>query len=379
MSETAILDLVGFIDDAAAAARAWPVFLTALARATGDRIATIDYHDARDASGSLAAQVGLDPGSQKSYDEYYRTLNPWLNQPRVPTSPGTVATTGMMFPEEELIRSEYYNEFLAPQDIFRGLGAIIDHSASAIAAITMLRPKRRGDFASRDVALLRSLVPHLQRAFQFHRRFALLESQRRSLGDALDLLPAGVFLLGEGGALIVANAAAQRLLDENDGLMARRDGRAAAGHAERTALRGLIRAAAQTAQGQGMSCGGVMAISRPSGRRPYMAMVAPVRSRRFALDGPVQPIVAVVVTDPEREDATPTELLTGLFGLTPAEARLAALLAEGKSVAEAAAELRVSLNTVRTHLKRVLSKTGTRGQADLVRLILTSPTRLRPR
>lgn len=373
----AILDLVGLIYDAAADARCWPAFLTALARATGDRIATIDFHDARAANGSLAAQVGLDPACQKSYDEYYRNLNPWINQPRVPTSPGTVATTGMMFPEEELVRSEYFQDFLAPQGLFRGLGAIIDHSASTLAAVTIVRPKQRGDFTSRDVALLRALVPHLQRGLQFHRRIATIESQRRSMGDALDLLPAGVFLLGTDGALLVVNRAGRDLLDQNDGLSARRDGLAAAGHAECKALRVLIRAAVRP--GEGLSSGGAMAISRPSRRRPYLVMVVPVSARRFALDGPAQPVVAVVVTDPDREESTPAELLMGLFGLTPAEARLAALLAEGRSVAEAAADLRVSLNTVRTHLKRALSKTDTRGQADLVRLILTGPTRLRPR
>lgn len=372
-----ILDLVGLIYDAAADARCWPAFLTALARATGDRIAAIDFHDARAANGSLAAQVGLDPSWQKSYDEYYRTLNPWLNQPRVPTSPGTVATTGMMFPEEELTRSEYYHDFLAPQGLFRGLGAIIDDSASTLAAITILRPKQRGTFTSRDVALLRALVPHLQRGLQFHRRIVAIDSHRRSLGDALDLLPVGVFLLGRDGALLVVNRAARGLLDQNDGLSARRDGLAAAGHAECTALRVLIRTAVRP--GEGVSSGGTMVISRPSRRRSYLVMVVPVSARRFTLDGPAQPVAAVVVTDPEREETTPAELLMGLFGLTPAEARLAALLAEGKSLAESAADLRVSLNTVRTHLKRVLSKTDSRGQADLVRLILTSPTRLRPR
>jgi DNA-binding CsgD family transcriptional regulator len=40
-----------------------------------------------------------------------------------------------------------------------------------------------------------------------------------------------------------------------------------------------------------------------------------------------------------------------------------------KAVAE---RLGVLVGTARTHLHRVLAKTGTRGQADLVRLILSS-------
>jgi DNA-binding CsgD family transcriptional regulator len=59
-----------------------------------------------------------------------------------------------------------------------------------------------------------------------------------------------------------------------------------------------------------------------------------------------------------------------LYGLTPAEARVAALLARGRTVSEICALLGVSPNTVRTHLKRVLQKTQTRTQAQLVHVLL---------
>ena len=59
-------------------------------------------------------------------------------------------------------------------------------------------------------------------------------------------------------------------------------------------------------------------------------------------------------------------------GFTPAEARLADALAGGASVREAATKLGVTYETARTHLKRLLSKTGARRQAELVRILLTS-------
>jgi len=61
-----------------------------------------------------------------------------------------------------------------------------------------------------------------------------------------------------------------------------------------------------------------------------------------------------------------------LFGLTPAESRLAGILMKGKSLAQAAEELDSSIATVRTHLKRIFSKTGTCRQPQLVYLLLTS-------
>jgi DNA-binding CsgD family transcriptional regulator len=62
-----------------------------------------------------------------------------------------------------------------------------------------------------------------------------------------------------------------------------------------------------------------------------------------------------------------------LFGLTPAEACLAVALAGGKRLEDVAEERGVRMPTLRTQLPAVLDKTGTRRQADLMRLIVGLP------
>ncbi|MCP3735928.1 LuxR family transcriptional regulator [Sphingomonas sp. RP10(2022)] len=59
------------------------------------------------------------------------------------------------------------------------------------------------------------------------------------------------------------------------------------------------------------------------------------------------------------------------FGLTQGEARIAVLLARGESLADAARTLGLTLETARNYSKRIFAKTGTRGQAALIRHILT--------
>ena len=59
-----------------------------------------------------------------------------------------------------------------------------------------------------------------------------------------------------------------------------------------------------------------------------------------------------------------------MLGLTAAETRVAVLLGQGRSVRDIARELDRSENTVRWTLKRVLSKTNSARQADLVRLLM---------
>lgn len=60
-----------------------------------------------------------------------------------------------------------------------------------------------------------------------------------------------------------------------------------------------------------------------------------------------------------------------VYGLTPAQLRLAALIVAGLDLVEAAGKLGVSANTTRTHLQRMFDKTGARSQAALVKLLLT--------
>jgi len=63
-------------------------------------------------------------------------------------------------------------------------------------------------------------------------------------------------------------------------------------------------------------------------------------------------------------------LIAQAFGLTPAEARLVALLAGGVSVTDAADRLGIVRETARNQLKSVFAKTGTHRQPELVSLVL---------
>jgi DNA-binding CsgD family transcriptional regulator len=65
----------------------------------------------------------------------------------------------------------------------------------------------------------------------------------------------------------------------------------------------------------------------------------------------------------------PAGLLSGAFGLTPAEARLATIIAGGRNPELAAEELQISRATARNRLKAIFAKTATRRQSELVALL----------
>ena len=78
----------------------------------------------------------------------------------------------------------------------------------------------------------------------------------------------------------------------------------------------------------------------------------------------------LLLRDPERELRVATELLPALFGLSAAEAAVAARLAAGASLEQIAEERDVQLITVRNQLKSALGKFGVRRQAELVSIVL---------
>jgi DNA-binding CsgD family transcriptional regulator len=101
-------------------------------------------------------------------------------------------------------------------------------------------------------------------------------------------------------------------------------------------------------------------------------MVVPLRTKAEAL-GDRAPAAAVFVSDPEARPDSNQQHLRELYALTVVEARLAAWLAQGKSVNEAAAAMGITVNTARAYLKRIYDKTGVRRQPELVRVLLSLP------
>jgi len=131
----------------------------------------------------------------------------------------------------------------------------------------------------------------------------------------------------------------------------------------------MIAAACRTAAGCGSSAGGSILIDRKNGGLPNTVSVSPSRQTNpFSAAG--QSGAVLFIVDPESGRESVVESLRRLFGLTPAEAALAGLLAEGKDLNTACDELRILRTTARTHLRHVMAKLGVRRQAELVSTIL---------
>ncbi|MNN89185.1 Bacterial regulatory protein, luxR family [compost metagenome] len=71
------------------------------------------------------------------------------------------------------------------------------------------------------------------------------------------------------------------------------------------------------------------------------------------------------------------ELIAQLLDLTRQEARLAALLACGQTISEAAEQMGIAVTAARNYSKNIYAKLGIKGQTDLVRILCKSSALLR--
>ncbi|MEZ5564124.1 MAG: helix-turn-helix transcriptional regulator [Gammaproteobacteria bacterium] len=128
-----------------------------------------------------------------------------------------------------------------------------------------------------------------------------------------------------------------------------------------------MRRAAATSRGEVVTSGATLMIRH--GEQTYALTVSPLRAA-CGMVSSRRPAVALFVTDRKPTARVQPGILQTQFGLSRAEARLAAELLAGETLAQAGITLCVSINTVRTQLRAIFAKTGTERQADLVRLLM---------
>jgi DNA-binding CsgD family transcriptional regulator len=376
-AESIVLDLVGGIYDAANDPQLWPAFLERFAEAAHSASTFIFYYDLANLEANIFSSVRTDSEWWRKYSDYYAELDPWAAGGfRLGLGSGAVATGEMLCPNDTLRRSEFANDFLEPGGVFHECCGVVFREPRGASVISCLRPRRLGPFGDEQTRLLQLLMPHLQRALQLHTRIAGLESNADSASEALDRLPIALIVVDAAGKVLLLNRQAQDILALNDGLSLGRNGLVTPRPEQTNRLRGLIQGAIAAASGYGIDSGGAISIPRPSLSRPFQVLVTPLRSRTSAR-WPGNAAAAIFVTDPESRIEPPVKVFGRLFGLTPAEARLAGALMQGNSLTEAAEEFHLSRNTVRSQLRRILEKTGTARQGELIRLLWSSPAQIK--
>ncbi len=359
--------LLGGLYDAVADPSQWNSFLGQLAQTIGATSALMGLRDASREICTITGSWQFDPEHSRLYREHYYSLDVWgkrgLSKPS-----GYICLSAELCSPSELATTEMYNDFMIRCEIEHGLFALVENTREFFATVSLYRGLSRPEFPASELETLRLLAPHLQRAFKLHLQFSQLKSFATGIEAALDLLPTPMIFLGKKGEVVLMNRSASALTAERDGLLATRDGLRASRMPESTLLEKITRQTALTSDGKGLSAGGTVMISRRS-RPPLQLQISPIRNSMIQTS---EPAAAVVLINDPLHQRPAQDVLRVLYGLTPAECRVALLLSDGHAPRQIANMIAVTDNTVRSQIKSIFSKTGVRRQGELIRLLLNN-------
>lgn len=251
--------------------------------------------------------------------------------------------------------------FMKQRDFGEQASARIELPTSESAVFTFDRRLADGRHAPGQIDILNSFMPDLSRATLVAARLGVAKAQSTVAALQLIGLPAAVmtrfgvvlatnrgfdaladlFVAVAGGGLAILDSAANRLL------------KSAVEHA-------------------GLGAGVVSSIPiRREEQTPLVVHVAPLK--RGARDIFSGADVLLAVTEVRPGTSTPSAaILAALFDLTQSEVRVATLIAQGRTIAEIAVDIGVTLKTARTYLDRIFAKTGVHRQSDLAAMLRTT-------
>ena len=344
--------------------RHWDDVLSAITRHLSAKSAALHAGTIDGAGFSFGTAYRVEPEALASYAEYYYSINP-LNSALARIPVGVAVSDQQLVKPGELKRTEFYNDYGQRFDIEGSITLVLARNSLHEACLGIVRGLGSDVFTGEQVSFVQRLAPHMLRAIGLNRRLASLNAEFKTFEAALERMETGVLLLNGEGLIHYCNASGIELLNKCDGLTFSRGRLSAANSAAQTLLAGLI----QTALAAKGARGGSVSLPRQNTPRPLLMKIMP-----FAQESDVwlagSAVRAIVfISDPDAPVGDAVSEVMDAYNLTPAEKRLLQELIVGRTLQEAADSLKVKRVTARNRLARIMAKTDTRRQSELLQLL----------
>jgi DNA-binding CsgD family transcriptional regulator/PAS domain-containing protein len=367
-----LIEVIGSIYEAALDAAQWQTAISRIAGALDAHRAQMFVPDMK-SSGDFWVAHNIEPSMMPGYAEYYRYRDLWvLRSYESLRRPGSTSFDAMVVSEAEYLRSEFWNDFTRPIDVFRAACVTIDNSCPPMEARTYLavyRPRQSAAFDPSTLAFLRTIQPHVLRSLKLGRLLSSAASERTVLQAMLGAVPTPMFACTADSRIRYANDAAEALLRESDGLAS--DGlrlvAAIATHTEQLAK--AVACAAGTVTPSGARTGQTIHLPLRSNGNSIAVTVMPLPQTGGRLPGVDGAQTLVIARHPKRALELACARLRDVYALTAAEATLVAAMLDGAALPQVAMRLGIGHSTARTHMKHIFAKTQTHRQSELLRLV----------
>lgn len=339
----------------------WEAFLRALAAHLDSSYATLILTVPGASNPGAIMTPDGDPRMAEDYSTSFFTSDPFIGLPE-----GQVVHFAD-FVDDSSKSVEFKRAYLEAAGGDQILGVDLRAASGFEARVRVTRDYSRPNFGPPEREAFQHLVPHLRTAVRLYERLASIDAEQGVFQGAIEQMAVATIILDHGGRILRTNARADSLLAQADGLSRSGDRLLIGGREEQKAIDSLLRTLdAQSDPGTVPPLR--LRVERPSAGRVIAIVAQPISGPAF-MRGGTAAAVALFLTEPGSRTGPSPEAIRDLFQLTPAEAQLAATLANGASLIEAAGRLGVTHNTVRGHLRAIFAKTGVRRQSQLVHLL----------
>lgn len=268
---------------------------------------------------------------------------------------------------EHWLANGYYRDWAKPQGIVDVIDTILIRKPERVASCALCRHERVGLITERETRLARLIAPHIRRAVTVSDMLDMRSLTSNALTGTLDAIAVGIILVDGDGSVVHANRTAHRMFEAGEPVRAV-GGCLQAADAETTArLREVI--ARATEHEAGIAAAGIGMALSAGDDAIATAHILPlaagdVRTRLFP-----RAVAGVFVSTNAPPAVGALDAVAEAYHLTPSEARLLGRLILGEGTTEAAAALDIAVSTAKTHIARLLAKTGSRRQTDLLALV----------
>ena len=370
MHQETIERICELLYEAAVVPEMWPKALAALADATSAVNAHLAVWNSRENKSDFFASAHPDRGWETLYSTYYGAIAPYrqlLENRKI----GEWIAIQHYFDRAFVQRDEHFNDFLLRiGGLYSVKGRVFETpSRDTYAVIGVLRSSKAGPLDGNEIGrLTASLNGHLRRAAALHHKLSAARPNGRLLEAAIDKLSLGILVVDRRGKVLAANRTAQNMLQTGDALI-ERNGVLRARHQDNNER--LAHSVAGAAGSKRLGASDCICLSRQSGKPAYIATVAPLTEAVDLASMGGDQAALILINEPEQNGAPGLhKALKQAFGLTPAEARTAALVGSGLAPQDVADQLGITVGTVRCELKSVFEKLAISRQSELAALVV---------
>jgi len=358
--------IIGDIYDCVLNPEGWPGVLTRITQAMDAAYTTIALAGTSDNHGRFTAQSPWDQERMRALQQDYSFDDiPGLKAVVVGDIDAPLSTLSIMA-ENDLQETSFFKNWAGPQGLREGCMIKFVHTSDRIGLLGCTTRMGRDIINAEDQRFLKLLSPHLRRASLIGDLLENAHITTHLFRDALQNLAVPVVLTESNGFILYANTSAEHMF-ATGGPIFRQDRII---QAQNPSIGdALLQAIASAASDTSLGSKGIGLPISATGMPPAVAYVLPL-SQGTARAAFRPACAAVFVSTTTSASPLPEAVLTTLFDLTPAEARVLMTIGSGISPPQSAEALGVSENTIKTHLSRIYAKTGKSRQADLVKLVV---------